>query len=63
MTFPEDPLQGLSQLTGRQREVLQLVCDGLTYKDIAAMLVVAEATIKAHMGNIYQKLGHVLNLQ
>jgi len=57
MTFPEDPLQGLSQLTGRQREVLQLVCDGLTYKDIAAMLIIAEATVKAHMGNIYEKLG------
>lgn len=57
MMFPEDPLEGLSQLTGRQREVLQLVCAGLTYKDIAAMLVVAEATVKAHMGNIYQKLG------
>jgi DNA-binding CsgD family transcriptional regulator len=57
MMFPEDPLEGLSQLTERQREVLQLVCDGLSYKDIAVILVVAEATVKAHMGNIYQKLG------
>ncbi len=57
MTFPNDPLEGLSQLTERQREVLSLFCAGLIYRDIAEKLVVAEATVKAHMGNIYQKLG------
>ncbi len=57
MTFPNDPLEGLSQLTERQREVLALFCAGLVYSDIAEKLVVAESTVKAHMGNIYEKLG------
>ena len=46
----------LSNLTQRQIEVLQLVCNGYTYKSIGEQLVVAESTVKAHMGNIYQKL-------
>jgi DNA-binding CsgD family transcriptional regulator len=57
MMFPEDPLEGLSQLTKHQRKVLQLVCDGLSYKEIAVILVIAVSTVKAHMGNIYQRLG------
>ena len=55
--FPEDSLDCASKLTERQREVLRFVCQGISYKDIAADLFVAESTVKAHMGNIYQKLG------
>jgi len=57
MMFPNDPLEGLSQLTERQREVLSLFCAGLVYRDIAEKLVVAEATVKSNMGTIDEKLG------
>lgn len=56
----EDPLHKLPLLTERQRDVLRLVCSGWNYKSVAAELVIAESTVKAHMGNIYKKLG--LNL-
>ncbi|MGD8457022.1 MAG: helix-turn-helix transcriptional regulator [Anaerolineales bacterium] len=46
----------LSQLTERQREVLRMVCGGYNYKAIGETLYIAESTVKAHMGNIYQKL-------
>lgn len=52
-----DPVQQLSALTEREREVLRLVCDGLPYKSIGEELFIAEATVKSHMGNIYVKLG------
>jgi len=53
----DDPRKKLSELTERQREVLRLVCQGMDYKSVADNLVVAEATVKSHMGNIYLKLG------
>ncbi len=48
---PKDP-----PLTGRQREVLTLVAQGLTYKDVAAQLCLSERTIKYHMGEIIVRL-------
>jgi DNA-binding CsgD family transcriptional regulator len=53
----EAPIHKLSSLTPRQREVLRLFCDGFSYRQIADQHVVSENTIKAHMGNIYVKLG------
>ena len=44
-------------LTPRELEVLQLMADGLTNKDIADELVVTVGTVKAHSNNIYGKLG------
>jgi hypothetical protein len=43
-------------LTNREKEVLNLVCEGLIYKEVGAELFIAEATVKSHMGNIYRKL-------
>lgn len=51
------PIHKLASLTPRQREVLRLFCDGFSYKQIADQQVVSENTIKAHMANIYVKLG------
>jgi two-component system nitrate/nitrite response regulator NarL len=42
-------------LTEREREVMFLVADGLTNKDIARRLRVTEGTIKIHLHNIYRK--------
>ncbi len=47
----------LSKLTAREREVTKLVTDGLNNKLIARQLDVTERTIKAHLSNIFQKLG------
>jgi DNA-binding NarL/FixJ family response regulator len=47
-------------LSGREREVLQLLAQGLQYKEIAEHLFLSMETVKKHMKNIYQKL-HVQN--
>jgi len=44
-------------LTPRQLEVLNLVVQGLTYKEVGATLSLSEKTIKYHMGNVLEILG------
>jgi len=51
---PPDPLDPLSD---RELEVLQLIAEGLTNKEIAARLHLAPGTVKVHAHNIYSKLG------
>lgn len=48
------------RLTARQVEVLQLVVQGLSYKEIASSLFITERTVKYHMQEILQKL-HLQN--
>ncbi len=43
-------------LTGREQEVLRLLAEGLTNKEMATRLVVAPSTIKQHLKGIYRKL-------
>ncbi len=44
------------RLTDREVEVLRLVAKGMSNKDIANELVIAENTVKNHVGNILEKL-------
>jgi two-component system NarL family response regulator len=48
------------ELTPRQREILVLVADGLTYKEVGAALGLSENTIKYHMGEVLTRL-HLKN--
>jgi len=45
------------QLTPRQREVLQLVAEGHTAKEIAALLRISTKTVDFHKGRIMDRLG------
>ncbi|AZO47945.1 MAG: response regulator [Mesorhizobium sp.] len=46
----------LSQLTGREAEILRLVAEGLSNKEVAARLSLQEKTVKHHMTRVLAKL-------
>ncbi|MFQ5813537.1 MAG: LuxR C-terminal-related transcriptional regulator [Anaerolineae bacterium] len=54
----QPPLAGPEEsLTPREQEVLKLVCDGLSNKEIAQRLLLSVRTVENHLANIYSKLG------
>lgn len=50
-----DP-EGLRKLSDREREVLKLIAEGYTNKEIAEKLVLSPSTIHSHRTNLMQKL-------
>ncbi|NOX62693.1 MAG: response regulator transcription factor [Chloroflexi bacterium] len=48
---------GEERLSGRELEILMLVADGKSNKEIARHLHISQATVKSHLLNIYEKLG------
>ncbi len=49
--------QGLPALTGREREVLALVGQGLSNRQIAKTLCITRGTVRSHLNRIYDKIG------
>lgn len=52
---PPSPL--IEPLSGREIEVLDLIAEGLSNREIALRLFIAPSTVKVHTRNIYSKLG------
>ena len=46
-----------SRLTPREREVIDLVGEGLTNAQIAAQLWISGGTVRRHLENVFAKLG------
>ena len=61
----QQPLKKLSKirpyqldlLTARERQIVRVMAEGLTNKEIAQRLKLAEGTVKVHLHRIYRKLG------
>jgi DNA-binding NarL/FixJ family response regulator len=65
---PSDPGAGaasasaktISILSNRENEILELLAQGMLYKEIAARLYISQETVRKHVYHIYEKL-HVNN--
>ena len=55
-SFQQQAKAEYTQLTGREKDVLQLLVEGLSYKMIAARLDIGFGTVHTHIKNIYEKL-------
>jgi DNA-binding CsgD family transcriptional regulator len=53
---PKASEEGFSQLTGRQREIVQLLAEGKSSKEVAAILNLSAKTVDTHRANILRKL-------
>ena len=47
----------LGRLTPRERQVVGLIAQGKTNREIAALLVTSQGTVKTHVTHIFRKLG------
>ncbi len=54
--FPPNLDTRLARLTPREREILQLLADGMSNVDVAAKLFISQETVKSHVRHILAKL-------
>jgi DNA-binding NarL/FixJ family response regulator len=52
----DNPATSSDELSARELEILEMVAEGLTNKEIAKQLVIAEVTARDHVQNILRKL-------
>lgn len=52
-----EPVRGLEDLTDRERDVLDAMCDGRSNAQISAYLGISVATVKTHVSSVLVKLG------
>jgi anti-anti-sigma factor len=52
-----DPPTPDFQLSNRERDVIQLVADGLSNREIAERLFISQETVKSHLRVVFRKLG------
>ena len=50
------PRRGVTALTARERDVLVLVAEGRSNRDIGRVLSIGERTVQTHLGNVLTKL-------
>jgi DNA-binding CsgD family transcriptional regulator len=51
------PASGWPSLTPTEQTVVDLVCEGLSNKEIAVRLLVSRRTVDTHLTHVYAKLG------
>ena len=49
--------QQVNSLTSRERQIVLMVAEGLSNKEVGRRLNLSEGTVKVHLHNIYTKLG------
>lgn len=54
--YQDQKIKHYTQLTSREREVLKLIAQGLSNKEIAKELYISDKTVKNHLSNIFAKL-------
>jgi DNA-binding NarL/FixJ family response regulator len=57
MRTPPEEDERLARLTGQERKILALIAEGLTNRQIAARMFLAEKTVKNYVSNLLAKLG------
>jgi DNA-binding NarL/FixJ family response regulator len=53
---PAEPAGGEGALSGREREVLAFLVEGMNYREIAETIFISPDTVRNHIRNIYEKL-------
>lgn len=54
---PPPPGDRTATLTAKQRQVLELLCTGASYREVATVLNIAQGTMQSHVKSLYAKLG------
>lgn len=53
----DSAIEVVKSLSRREREVYELVCEGLSNNEIAGRLFISETTVKAHVHHVFDKVG------